>query len=437
MTFPNSVTNIGSYAFSYCSGLTSIEIPNSVTNIGNGVFWNCSGLTSIEIPNSVTSILGNPFLGCTSLTDIIVEKGNPIYDSRENSNAIIETETNTLISGCMSTVIPNSVTAIGSSAFYGCTELKYINIPSSVMQIEKGAFGRGCGVTSIKMNSVNTPELSGDIFQGNQVNTMVYIPYRSKAKYESAEFWNNMKTVIGYTEYIDYDVNIDGDVDVVDVVDVARFVVGRPSDSFVEILADVNIDGTVNLGDAVVLVNEITGNQEFTRSKLAPSSMEMDEMLTLSTTDGEGISLCMDNVRSYTAFQFDLYVPNDVAVTGMSLNPQRKNGHQFMYNKLEAGHYRVAALSTSNQAFDGNTGNLITIRTDGVLGKNVTISNIRFFDASGNGYEFDDIDTITGIGTTNYSTEGNAVGIYDIQGRRHMTLHRGINIFNGRKVLVK
>ena len=60
-TIPNSVTSIGNYAFSACSGLTSVTIPNSVTSIGAYAFWYCSGLTSVTIPNSVTSIGDNAF----------------------------------------------------------------------------------------------------------------------------------------------------------------------------------------------------------------------------------------------------------------------------------------------------------------------------------------------------------------------------------------
>ena len=55
-TIPNSVTSIGSYAFSGCRGLTSVTIPNSVTSIGIAAFSGCTGLTSVTIPNSVTSI---------------------------------------------------------------------------------------------------------------------------------------------------------------------------------------------------------------------------------------------------------------------------------------------------------------------------------------------------------------------------------------------
>ena len=59
-----SVTSIGSYAFYYCSGLTSVTIGNSVTSIGDDAFYCCYGLTSVTIPNSVTSIGTAAFNGC-------------------------------------------------------------------------------------------------------------------------------------------------------------------------------------------------------------------------------------------------------------------------------------------------------------------------------------------------------------------------------------
>ena len=44
INIPDSVTNIGDYAFSDCSSLTSINIPDSVTNIGKSAFWRCDNL---------------------------------------------------------------------------------------------------------------------------------------------------------------------------------------------------------------------------------------------------------------------------------------------------------------------------------------------------------------------------------------------------------
>ena len=143
VTIGNSVTSIGDYAFWYCYDLTSVTIPNSVTNIGNAAFSQCTALTSVTIGNSVTRIGEYAFSGCTGLTSISVDNYNATYDSRDNCNAIIESATNALIVGCKTTVIPNSVTSIGTYAFSGCTGLTSIAIPNSVTSIGYYAF-TGC-----------------------------------------------------------------------------------------------------------------------------------------------------------------------------------------------------------------------------------------------------------------------------------------------------
>jgi len=135
-----SVTSIGGSAFYYCYSLTSIEIPNSVTSIGNKAFNYCRGLKSVTIPNSVTSIGGGALYRCSNLTSITVDAGNPVYDSRENCNAIIKTSSNKLIVGCKNSTIPNSVTSIEYNAFEGCTGLTSITIPNSVTIIGQYAF---------------------------------------------------------------------------------------------------------------------------------------------------------------------------------------------------------------------------------------------------------------------------------------------------------
>ena len=149
------LTSIGNNAFYGCSGLTGISIPSSVTSIGIIAFSGCSGLTSIVIPGSVTSIGNYAFEGCSGLTTITVEAGNPVYDSRNNCNAIIEIATNELISGCKNTVIPSSVTSIGSSAFSGCSGLTSVSIPSSVTSIGWQAYSGCTGLTTITVDADN------------------------------------------------------------------------------------------------------------------------------------------------------------------------------------------------------------------------------------------------------------------------------------------
>lgn len=152
-----TVNSIGGSVFYDCADIKEVTIPRSVTIIGSSAFAGCSGLTSITIPESVTFLNGNPFWGCVNLSQIIVEDGNPIYDSRDNSNAIIKTSTNELITGCKTTIIPNSVTSIGSSAFDHCKGLKVIKIPNSVKSIGHYAFWNCDGLTSITIpNSVTS-----------------------------------------------------------------------------------------------------------------------------------------------------------------------------------------------------------------------------------------------------------------------------------------
>ena len=175
ITFSDDVTSIGYEAFYYCTGLTSITIPNSVKSIGYEAFSGCTGLTSITIPNSVTDIVYGAFSGCDGLTSIIVESGNTIYDSRNNCNAIIETATNTLIQGCNTTVIPNSVTSIEDEAFKGCTGLTSITIPNSVTSIGDYAFNGCTGLTSITIGNSVT-RIGGWAFMDCMGLTSITIP---------------------------------------------------------------------------------------------------------------------------------------------------------------------------------------------------------------------------------------------------------------------
>ena len=180
-----AVTYLGDSSYSYFNEYSGdVTIPASVTyngttysvtSIGNYAFQNCSRLTSIEIPNSVTSIGNYAFNGCGGLTTIVVEKGNTVYDSRDNCNAIIKTATNTLIYGCQNTIIPNSVTTIGNDAFSGCTSLTSITIPYSVTSIGSSAFGECYSLTSIEIpNSVET--IGEYAFYGCSGLTSVTIP---------------------------------------------------------------------------------------------------------------------------------------------------------------------------------------------------------------------------------------------------------------------
>ena len=133
------VTSIGSYAFFYCTSLTSVTIPDSVTSIGDEAFDGCRSLTSVAIPDGVTSIGESAFRGCWSLTSVTIPDG--VTSICDNT-----------FDGCTSltsVTIPDSVTSIGDSAFQGCTSLTSVTIPDSVTYIGDYAFRSCTSLTSV------------------------------------------------------------------------------------------------------------------------------------------------------------------------------------------------------------------------------------------------------------------------------------------------
>ena len=169
-----TLTTIGTYAFSLCSGLTSVSIPNSVTSIGDHTFAGCSGLTSVNIPNSVTSIGEYAFSYCSGLKTLIIEDGdtelsvgNYALYSCPIENLTIGRNWTYGGSGAMSTdiknlTLTNGVTVIPNDAFYNCSGLTSVNIPNSVTSIGYAAFAYCSGLKTLIIEDGDTKLNVGD-----------------------------------------------------------------------------------------------------------------------------------------------------------------------------------------------------------------------------------------------------------------------------------
>lgn len=153
VNFSENLNRIGAMSFENCTGLTNIKIPNKCSIIEYRAFSGCAGITNLNIPNSVSSIENNAFSGCTGLKKLTFGTGITTIGKYAFNNC----------SGLSELIIPNNITTIGSSAFRYCTGLKKIKLSNNLSIINDDVFSFCSGLTEVKIpDSVTT--INSDVY---------------------------------------------------------------------------------------------------------------------------------------------------------------------------------------------------------------------------------------------------------------------------------
>jgi len=182
LQLPDGLIEIGKNAFSECN-FSEITIPATVVSLDNNSFYRCGLLTSIIIPNNIAKIGDGALSGCYNLSTIYVDNNNSFFDSREDSNAIIETKSKTLLRGCSSTIIPQSILKIGKFSFFNSIWLTTIVIPKNVEEIADDAFENCSNLTYINIYNPSI-HIGKYVFRGCDSLICIYIPEGSKSNFE-------------------------------------------------------------------------------------------------------------------------------------------------------------------------------------------------------------------------------------------------------------
>lgn len=198
----DGVTSIGSYAFSNCDELLTLQIPSSgltrigdyafsgcaklnapilagVADIGSHAFTGCTGFTSVDIPASVTNIGEQAFIGCTNISAFNVVAENMQYASADGVFFTKDGKTLLQAPGTIrgKYVIPDGTASIAPYAFYACTELTGLTVPASVTVIGAYAFSGCTGLNAVEYHAAQTTWAKIDIGAGNEALEQAHIRY--------------------------------------------------------------------------------------------------------------------------------------------------------------------------------------------------------------------------------------------------------------------
>ncbi len=416
----DKVTNMARM-FEYCSSLTNLNVSgfktDNVTDM-SCMFGNCSGLTSLNISSfnteNVTDMSGM-FGSCSGLTNLDVT--NFKTDNVTDMNGMFS-DCSSLKSLDLSGFNTESVTGM-QAMFSGCSNLGtiYVGDKWNVSSVTYRLFVfEDC---TALVGGAGTP----------------YDQNHTDIEYARIDDPDNSKP--GYFTKAGKlgDVNGDGFVNIADAQAMVSYILGTYEGTFNLSLADMNYDGVIDIFDVTLVVNitleddtnNPSGSRAFTRGDNSQA-----EMIRLKA-EANNIYLSIDEAERFTAFQFDITLPEGVKLTGVELAAGTTD-HMLKFVKHRGNMYRVVGLSFTNELLATSDGKLIILQVSNAVSENdVSIDNVLFVTPSNK--------VVTHIGGIEYNQQAEDDTIYNLSGQKlnvkRQQLSKGVYIINHKKVIIK
>ena len=271
----------------------------------------------------------------------------------------------------------------------------------------------------------------------------------------------NVSAVVSKLTIEDYkkgDVNGDKTVNVVDVAGVVNLILGNNITGLNKKAADINGDNIVNVVDVAGVVNIILGQSANSRAiLLAPSanktSLYIDD-IDLVPGETKEVKVNLNNPGdAFTGCQFDLYLPKGISIVeedGYALvdigSRSNSRKHTVSTSVQPDGAVRVVCYSNNNNIFSGEQGDILTVTlqvaNNAAAGNyNLRLGNITLSRTDVTGLTLDDYNArVSIIPTEIHNAWAESISdspVYTVSGQRLKKPRKGINIIDGRKVVVK
>lgn len=177
----SKLTYIGNNAFAECTEFNPGALPETLTYIGHEAF-RYTAITEAVIPEGITAVGNSLFYGCGSLVKVTLPSTIRTIGSYAFYNCLQLTDL----------AIPEAVTEIRDNAFYNCNGLTEITLPSNLEHLGYSVFCNCSNLHTIKCKAIVPPLASGTFTDGiDLTHCTLYVASFAIDAYREAQYWSD------------------------------------------------------------------------------------------------------------------------------------------------------------------------------------------------------------------------------------------------------